>query len=167
MSIDISAKLFPDLTTVIIQLLSTGVLLLVFKKFLWIPVQKYFQKRADFIEGQLHEAKQSQQQAHQLLSESEEQARQSAMEYREIIDKAKEDALKVHDDIVKKAKQEALNKLEQAEREIEAEKQQAKEEMKKEMINIALDAATRVVSKDMNTKENQQIVEDFVDEVGH
>lgn len=31
---DIAGKLFPNLTTLIVQLLSTGVLLLIFKKFL-------------------------------------------------------------------------------------------------------------------------------------
>ena len=48
---DIASKLFPNVTTIIIQLLSTGVLLLVFKKYLWVPVQNYFAKRAEFIEG--------------------------------------------------------------------------------------------------------------------
>ena len=38
---DIASKLFPNVTTIIIQLLSTGVLLLVFKKYLWVPVQNY------------------------------------------------------------------------------------------------------------------------------
>ena len=56
MSIDIAGKLFPNITTLIIQLLSTGVLLFFFKKFLWIPMQAYFAKRADFIETQIQEA---------------------------------------------------------------------------------------------------------------
>ena len=51
MSIDVAGKLFPNLATIVIQLISTGVLLIIFKKFFWIPVQKYFQKRADFIES--------------------------------------------------------------------------------------------------------------------
>ena len=47
---DIAGKLFPNLTTLIVQLLSTGVLLLIFKKFLWKNVMEYFAKRADYIE---------------------------------------------------------------------------------------------------------------------
>lgn len=167
MSIDISAKLFPNLATVIIQLLSTGVLLLLFKKFLWIPVQQYFQKRADFIESQIEDAKTSQEKAKQLMLESEEQARQSAKEYYDIIARAKDDALRVRDTMIAKAKEEAARKIEQAERQIEVEKQQAREEMKKEMVDIAIEAATRVMSKEMNSKENQQMVEDFVDQVVH
>ena len=37
---DIAGKLFPNLTTLIVQLLSTGVLLLIFKKFLWKNVME-------------------------------------------------------------------------------------------------------------------------------
>ena len=102
MSIDVAGKLFPNLATIVIQLLSTGVLLIIFKKFFWIPVQKYFQKRADFIESQIQDAKTSQEKAKQLMLESEEQARQSAKEYHDIIEKAKSDALKLHDDMIAK-----------------------------------------------------------------
>ena len=55
---DIAGKLFPNVTTIIVQLLSTGVLFLVFKKYLWVPVQNYFAKRADYIEGTVKEAEQ-------------------------------------------------------------------------------------------------------------
>ena len=50
---DIAGKLFPNLTTLIVQLLSTGVLLLIFKKFLWKNVMEYFAKRADYMNLQL------------------------------------------------------------------------------------------------------------------
>ena len=35
MDIDIASKLFPNITTLIVQLLATGVMLCIFKKFLW------------------------------------------------------------------------------------------------------------------------------------
>lgn len=99
------------------------------------------------------------------MIESEEQARESAREYRDIVEKAKSDALKVRDDIVDQAKKEAASKLEQAQKQIEAEKQQAKEDMKQEIVSVAIEAATKIIEKDMNNQENQQMVEDFVDKV--
>ena len=42
---DVAGKLFPNITTLIIQLCSTGVLLLVFKKFLWKNVKEYFAEK--------------------------------------------------------------------------------------------------------------------------
>ncbi|MEG0277524.1 MAG: F0F1 ATP synthase subunit B [Coprobacillus sp.] len=165
MSIDIASKLFPNITTIIIQLLSTGVLFLLFKKFLWVPVQAYFTKRADFIETQMNEATLANEKAKLLMMDSEKQARLSASEYRDIVERAKNDALKLHDQIIVDAKKEATSKIEQAQKEIEADKQQAKEEMREEMVNIAIEVASKVIHKEMNTKENQQMVEEFVEKV--
>ncbi|MEG0368186.1 MAG: F0F1 ATP synthase subunit B, partial [Coprobacillus sp.] len=134
-------------------------------KFLWIPVQAYFAKRADFIEKQINDAAISNEQAKQLMQESEEQARASVKEYRDIVEKAKIDAQKVHDEMIAEAKAKANAKLEQAQREIEAEKMSAKQEMREEMIDVAIEVATKIMNKEMNTKENQQLVEQFVDKV--
>ena len=158
---DIASKLFPNVTTIIIQLLSTGVLLLVFKKYLWVPVQNYFAKRAEFIEGTVNEAKDMNEKARKLMEESEEQARQAAVQYREIVNLAKEDALKTKATIQEQANQE----LDQARREIEAEKVQAKAAMKQEIVEVAIDVASKVMNKEMDTKTNKALVEDFVEEV--
>ena len=64
---DIAGKLFPNLTTLIVQLLSTGVLLLIFKKFLWKNVMEYFAKRADYIESTINEAKEMNEKAMEIL----------------------------------------------------------------------------------------------------
>jgi len=165
MSIDIAAKLFPNITTLIVQLLSTGVLLFFFKKFLWVPMQAYFAKRADFIEAQINEAKDMNEKARALMEESDQQARESAKEYREIVERAKTDALKVRDDIIVEARKEAASKMKQAEQEIAAEKDEARKEMKEEMIEIAMEMATKIMNKEMNSKENQQLVEEFIDKV--
>lgn len=162
---DIASKLFPNVTTIIIQLLSTGVLLLVFKKYLWVPVQNYFAKRAEFIEGTVNEAKDMNEKARALMEESEEQARQAAVQYREIVNLAKEDALKTKATIQEQANQEYKAKLDQARREIEAEKAQAKAGMKQEIVEVAIDVATKVMNKEMDTKTNKALVEDFVEEV--
>ena len=91
MDIDIASKLFPNITTLIVQLLATAVMLCIFKKFLWKPMQNYFAKRADYIEGTVNDAKNMQQKAKALMEASEEQSRAAAKEYRNIVEKAKID----------------------------------------------------------------------------
>ena len=66
---DIAGKLFPNVTTLIVQLLSTGVLLIIFKKFLWVPVQNYFAKRADYIESTINDAKEMNEKASKHLTD--------------------------------------------------------------------------------------------------
>lgn len=165
MNIDIAAKLFPNITTLIVQLCSTGVLFIVFKKYLWVPVQNYFAKRADFIESQIVEAKEMNEKAKGFMVESENQARESAREYRDIVEKAKSDATKIHDEIISDARKEASAKIKQAEREIEIEKAQAREDLKEEMIDVAIEVASKIMNKEMNSKANQDYVKEFVNKV--
>lgn len=165
MNIDIAGKLFPNIATVITQLLATGVLLYFFKKFLWKPLQDYMAKRADFIEGNIQEAKTMKEEAKVFLKESEEQSRESAKEYRDIIERAKQDALKVKEGILEEAREEATSKIEQAQKEIAHQKALAQEEMKQEIVEIALEAASKVIEKDMSQSSNQTFVEKFVKEM--
>lgn len=54
---DIAGKLFPNLTTLIVQLLSTGVLLLIFKKFLGKCHGIFLHKEADYHRSTIKEQK--------------------------------------------------------------------------------------------------------------
>ena len=110
---DIAAKLFPNPTTMIVQLCSTAIMLLLFKKYLWNYVLEFFQKRADFIEGNINDAKAKNEKASEYLLESEKQAKEAAKQYKEIIDQAKEDAVKAKSKIMDEANKQAQEKIEQ------------------------------------------------------
>ena len=116
---DIAGKLFPNLTTLIVQLLSTGVLLLIFKKYLWKNVMEYFAKRANYIESTINEAKEMNEKASANLETAEKEAREAASKYRDILDQAKDDGQKVRQQIIDQANEEARAKIEQAQKEIE------------------------------------------------
>ena len=59
-------------------------MLLIFKKFLWVPVQEYFAKRADYIESTINEAKDMKEKAIVHINEAEKQARDAALQYHAI-----------------------------------------------------------------------------------
>ena len=162
---DIAGKLFPNLTTLIVQLLSTGVLLLIFKKYLWKNVMEYFAKRADYIESTINEAKEMNEKASANLETAEKEAREAASKYRDILDQAKDDGQKVKQQIIDQANEEARAKIEQAQKEIETEKKQAQADMKQEIVDVAIEVATKVMNKEMNEDINKGLVEEFVDEV--
>ena len=155
---DIAAKLFPNPTTMIVQLCSTAIMLLLFKKYLWNYVLEFFQKRADFIEGNINDAKAKNEKASEYLLEA-------AKQYKEIIDQAKEDAVKAKSKIMDEANKQAQEKIEQARHEIESEKLAAQDEMKKEIVEVAVEVATKVMDQNMNTEANKALVDDFVKQV--
>ena len=106
---DIAGKLFPNLTTLIVQLLSTGVLLLIFKKFLWKNVMEYFAKRADYIESTINEAKEMNEKASANLETAEKEAREAASKL--LIKPMKKQELKLNKH--KKKLKQKRNKLKQ------------------------------------------------------
>lgn len=163
---DIAGKLFPNLTTLIVQLLSTGVLLLIFKKFLWKNVMEYFAKRADYIESTINEAKEMNEKASANLETAEKEAREAASKYREILESSKRWMVKKWNNklLTKQTKKQEL-KLNKAQKEIETEKKQAQADMKQEIVDVAIEVATKVMNKEMNEEINKGLVEEFVDDV--
>ena len=163
--INIAGKLFPNLFTMITQLISTGILLYFFKKFLWGPLQTYLGKRAEFIESNINEAKDMNAKAKLHMEESEKLAKAGALEYRDVVERAKLDAQVQSTKIIEEAKQQATKRLEQAEKQIESEKQKAEFEMRQEMVEIALEATRKVVQKEMDEDTNRNLIQDFISEV--
>jgi len=162
---DVAAKLFPNITTVIVQLLSTGVMLFLFRKLLWNYVLDFLNQRADAIEKNMTDAKEAKDQALVYLEKSEKQAQEAAKQYRDIVNQANEDAKAIKQQALSDAQAQAQDKLEQARRAIESERAQAQSQMKEEIIGVALDAATKVMNKDMDTPTNNALIEDFVNQV--
>lgn len=162
---DISGKLFPNALTVIVQLLSTGVLFIVFKIFLWKPLLEYFKKRADYIESTIVDAKEMNETAKENMELADQKAKEAAIQYHQIIEDAKIDANKAKESIIEEANKEAGYKLMQAQKDIENEKEKARREMKEEIVDIALDVASKVMEKDMNTTTNEQLADGFVRDV--
>lgn len=165
MEIDIAGKLFPNLATMIVQLISTGILFVFFRKFLYRPLQDYLAKRAQYIEQNMTEAKDMNAKAKVHMLESEKLAKEGALEYREVVEKAKTDARLQRDKILEEARIQANYRLEQAEAQIATEREQAKESMRQEMVEIALEAAKKVVTKEWDEKQDRDLITQLIDEV--
>ena len=52
-----------------------------------------------------------------------------------------------------------------AEKDIERAKEEAKDEIKKEMINIALDASSVILKREVNSDDNARLVEEFIKDI--
>ena len=70
------------------------------------------------------------------------------------------------DEIVSQAKDEAVYMKQKAEQEIEQEKRKAFQDVKNELSGIAVDIASKVVSREIDEKDHVQLVEDFIKNVG-
>lgn len=162
---DVGARIFPSVSALITQLLATLVMFLIVKKYLWVPVSKMIETRKSHINKTLLETEEKLKQAQEKEVLVDKTLKDAYKEAWSIVDDAKVNALNQREDIIAKAEQEAKAKREQATRDVEVEKMNAQRQIRKEMIEIALQAAGKVVNREVTGSDNLKMVEDFVKEV--
>ena len=64
------------------------------------------------------------------------------------------------------AKDTVNNMMERAQEQIELEKKKAVNEIKDEIADIALMAASNVLEKEMDAKDHSKLIDEFIDKVG-
>lgn len=165
LTFNIAADLFPNIWTMITQLISTGILFLVVKHFLWQPAREFLDKRAEYAQDQIAQAEGLRHEAAKMNADADSTLKNAGAQAREIIDKAKHDSLVLKDSILKDAKQEADIKLEAARKEIEYEKQAMRNEVTKEIVDVALAATEKLLLDKVTDDDDRLAIEKFVKEV--
>lgn len=139
---------------------------LLLRKFLFGPVSEIMEKRKEMISKNLMDAKAAKDEAAEMKSEYEESLKAAKDEAGKIVSDARERAKNEYHEKVRRADEEIVQMKENAQKDIEAEKQKAMAGLQSEIAGIALMAAAKVVEKEAGSKENEKIVDDFLKEAG-
>lgn len=161
----VEINLFPTLAKIVTVWIGTGILFFFFKKFFWSSLMDFLQRREEYILGQVESASLSNKKAVEYEEQANEALKQARLDSRSIVDKAKDEANMLKEDIVKKAHDEAASKIEKANQEIEREKMQAKKEVETQVVDLAMDAAKRIVNDQIDEDKSQALVNDFIKEI--
>lgn len=164
-NIDIMGRLFPDLRTMLVQLTATGVLFYLFRKYLWQTVSNYLQQRSDFMQQQLLDAKQANDEAQTTLEQSKEQLQRAAAEASRIIERGNNEGKRIKEELVSEAKQEAAFKLDSARQQIIAERASMMSDVQREIVDVALLASERLLKDVVDAKADQALLEAYVKDV--
>ncbi|MGN0623801.1 MAG: F0F1 ATP synthase subunit B [Oscillospiraceae bacterium] len=155
-----------DPTTIVLTLCNTLILFLILKHFLFEKVNKVMDDRKSDIEGSYQRADEAEQKANQLAAEYTEKISNAKEESAEIVKAATQKAQLRSDEIIADAKNEAKGIIDNANAEIEREKKIAVNQIKDEIADIALSAASAVVEKEISGEDNERLIESFIDSVG-
>ena len=79
-----------------------------------------------------------------------------------IVDKAEITARQERESLVAETKKEIDRMKQTAQEEIQNERNRAFEQMKSEIVSLSLAAAEKIVAKNLTTKENDKLVNDFI-----
>lgn len=155
-----------DLGTIIGTLLNTLILFLVIKHFLFGKVNQILDDRKKYVEDTYSEADKAKENAKALEVEYDEKLRAAKEESADIIRNATVKAQQRSDEIVFAAKNEAAGIISRANEDIEREKKRAVNQIKDEISDIAIAVAEKVVEKEITSKDNDRLIEEFIENVG-
>lgn len=153
-------------STVIFAMVNFLVLLIILKKFLYGPVCNILDERKAEVENNLNQAENAKVEAQKLKDDYASQIQNAKNEAQDIINRASEIGEQTKTEIVNEAREEAGKLTARASQEIAREKTQALNEIRGEVANLAVLAAGKIVGKSIDVKDHENMVNNFVKEVG-
>ena len=154
----------PD--TIIFAMINFCILVVGLKVFLYKPVCNMLDSRREEVINNLNSAEEAKLEAQKLKDEYAAQIQNARAEAQDIINQAAKIGEQTKADIVTEAREEASRLTAKAQAEIAREKTEALNEIRNEIADLAVLAASKVVGKTIDVADHQNMVDNFVKEVG-
>lgn len=155
----------PDFGVLLLTVCNFLLLVYLLKKFAWGPVIGALEKREQQIETDKKTAADARKSAEELKKELDDRLTQISKEAAQKIAEAVKIGETQRDQILAQAKEQADRLVEQAKAQIEAEKTKALADVRGEIASISLLAASRVVERDLKDDTADKIVAQVLKEV--
>ena len=143
----------------IFQIVNTFLVFFLLKKLLFKPVLGIIEARENDIRENLAQGERAKREGLTLKSEYEEKLNLAKDQGQEIIKQATLRAEQKETEIIANAK-------EKASKDVEQERQKVMNEIKDEISNIAVLAASKVIEKDIDSNKHKELIDNFIKEVG-
>ena len=162
--VDIVGQLVPNPVTMIVQLCSTLVLFLLMKKYLWSSVKELLAKRGEKMQEDLTAGEQA-----RLAAESDREAaalqlKNAGSRSEEIVAAAVKEAGSRKESILAEANKEADMVRKKAREQMQAERDAMYSDMQREMVEVAMAAAGKLLAKDSAEELDEKAIDAFVKE---
>lgn len=139
-----------------------GVLLVILWRLGWPAILKSVEERERRMQQQLEEAERARAEGARLLEEHRRLLAGAKAEAQEIVTRAKAVAQKEREALLAKAREEQENLLTRARREIDAETQKAMLALRKEAVDLAIAAASKLLEENLESEANRRMVLEYL-----
>jgi F-type H+-transporting ATPase subunit b len=133
-------------------------------RFAWGPILTAVEAREGAIQSALDEAAQRNAQATELLEQHRAQLADARRQANEIISESKAAGERVRKEMEEKARTEAQGIVDRARGEIERERDSALDMLRRESVELALAAASRLLGENLDEAKDRDMVERFLDD---
>ena len=156
----------PMTSTIFWSIVVFVILVVVLWKFVLKPVNNMISKRQDEIREKIDDADKKSLEASKYLEEQKKSIDKSRIEAKKIIDEGKEAARKIKEEIESQASEKSKLMVEDALTEIRSEKDRSINEVKDEMVDIALSASQKMISKSLSEEDHKKLIEESLKDLG-
>lgn len=141
-----------------------AVLLVVLWKFVWKPILKGLDERADKIQGDLDRADRIREEAEKKLEDYNRQIAKAKQEVDKIFQEGKKEAEEVKAKIVKSAEKEASDITERTKNDIEQARKKALDDLQIHIADLVVFASKKLVIETIGTDDHKKLIKEALDQ---
>lgn len=138
------------------------ILLFVLSRAAFKPMIAAVEAREKSLEDAIAKAQADREAAAKVLAEHQAQLEKARGEAQKLIVEGRAVGEKIRGEMIEETRSQQQEMLERARREIDAEKQRAIAELRREAVDLAIAGASKVIEKNLDDASNRQIVEAFL-----
>ena len=139
-----------------------AILLVVLGKFAWGPILQMIEAREKTIADAIDSAKRERAAAEAASQEMKSSLERAREESAQLIRKNQQEVAAAKAELMTAARKESEDLLQQARKTIQEEKRQAIAELRAQTVDMAIEAANRLVQMNMDEKKQKQLVEEYI-----
>jgi F-type H+-transporting ATPase subunit b len=151
-----------NVALVVWTLVTFGLLVIVLKRFAWRPILEMIEIREKTIADAIESAKRERAEAEKAAAEMRASLEKARAEASELIRRNQAEVAAAKNELMAAARKESEALLAQARISIEEERRAAVAELRAQVVDIAIEAAGRLLQTQMDEKKQRQLVEEYL-----
>ena len=157
-----SALIEPKLGTIVWTMLTFIIFALLLSKFAWKPLMGALDARETSIRESIDGATREREEAEKVLAESKQLVAEAHRERATAMSSAQEEAERLKAEILEEARLQREKTLEQTDAQVQASLRQAKAELRGVAVDLAIQAAGKLLHKNLDDATQRQLVESYL-----
>jgi F-type H+-transporting ATPase subunit b len=139
-----------------------GILLFVLGKFAWGPILQMLDTREKTIADAIEASKRERAEAEKSAADMRAQLAKASAEAAEMVRKNQQEVAAAKTELMEQARKDSEELLKQARNTIQEEKRAAVAELRSQVVDLAIEAAGRLLSTQMDEKKQRQLIEEYL-----
>ena len=157
-----AALITPHYGTIFWTLVTFLLMVVLLKKFAWKPLIGALDARETSIRDTIEQANTDREQSKQQLEEHRQLVTESRRERAQALEQGRQDAEKLKDEILAEAQNQRVHLMNQTQEQIKTEMQQAKDELRGVTVELAIKAAEKLLTRNIDDAAQRQLVEEYL-----